>query len=319
VIAPTTRPVLSRAELDAYDPRPSGKGAERRYCCPLEACREKPVDRGHQSLCVNVESGLWLCYRCQAKGRLTDHWAEGPAPSRGAPRRAAPRRPFVLVPPPPEPGRAASAPQLAPMLAACVPVGDSPGARYLARRGADAPFATAAGVRFSRDWYGRAAVVFPLADWTGRVVAANGRYIDRGSPKTRSVGDRSLGVFATPGALSGPMLVIAEGPMDALALAECGLPAVALVATTAPWWLKTMALNRRVVVALDADVAGDRGADGLLAHLARFARSVERLRPPVVRTGDKDWNEALLALGYGGLCEWLEGVGLLSAPVSTGW
>jgi Toprim domain len=58
---------------------------------------------------------------------------------------------------------------------------------------------------------------------------------------------------------------------------------------------------RRVVVALDADAAGDRASDALLRELAPFARSVERVRPP----SGKDWNDALLA-DYPGLCDYLE-------------
>jgi DNA primase len=63
---------------------------------------------------------------------------------------------------------------------------------------------------------------------------------------------------------------------------------------------------RRVVVALDADAAGDRAAAGLAETLASFARSVERLRP---RLG-KDWNDALLA-DFSGLCDALEAHGLV--------
>jgi Toprim-like len=103
-------------------------------------------------------------------------------------------------------------------------------------------------------------------------------------------------------------LVLVEGPCDALSLAECDVPAVALVGTAAPAWLPQAAAFRRVVVALDADAAGDRAAAGLMEALASFARSVERLRPPA----GKDWNDALLA-DYGGLCDLLEGCGLVAA------
>ena len=102
--------------------------------------------------------------------------------------------------------------------------------------------------------------------------------------------------------------MLVEGPCDALSLAECDVPAVALVGTAAPPWLPQAAAFRRVVVALDADAAGDRAAAGLLDALASFARSVERLRPP---TG-KDWNDALLA-DYVGVCGALEARGLVGA------
>jgi hypothetical protein len=227
----------------------------------------------------------------------------------------------------PPPGRAASAAGLGPMLEACAPVAGTPGEAYLFGRAIGCDRATVAGVLFARAWYGRPAVVFPLRDRAGRVVAASGRYLDRRPPKTRVAGDRQLGVFATPGAWGAPhdspsglgrrgALVLVEGPCDALALAECDVPAVALVGTAAPGWLPSAAAFRRVVVALDADAAGDRAAAGLLRELAPFARSVERLRPPGGPAG-KDWNDALLA-DYGALCDLLEARGLAVAGSARG-
>jgi DNA primase len=109
------------------------------------------------------------------------------------------------------------------------------------------------------------------------------------------------------------VLVVVEGPADALSLAECDVPAVALVGTAAPGWLRSAAAFRRVVVALDADAAGDQAAEGLLRELAPFARSVERLRP----SAGKDWNDALLA-DYGALCDFLEARGLGVAGIVRG-
>jgi hypothetical protein len=313
VARPGCAPVFSLADLEAFDPRPAGAGRERRFCCPLPACLDKPRDRAHQSLSVNAETGLWTCYRCGAGGKLTEHWAPRLAGSGARPRRTAALRVF-RVSPDPQPGRAATAADLGPMLAACVPLTGTPGARYLYQRGIGEDAAAAAGARFARGWYGGPAVVFPLCDREGRVVAASGRYVDARRPKTRVVGDRKLGVFAPPGAWDAPTdpadgtgaLVVVEGPADALSLAECEVPAVALVGTVAPAWLPRAAAFRRVVVALDADAAGDAAAERLLRELAPFARSVERLRPPA----GKDWNDALLAMGYGGLVEWLLARGL---------
>jgi Toprim domain len=315
-----TPPPLSLTDLEAFDPHPAGADRERRFCCPLGACRDKPRDRAHQSLSVNAETGLWTCFRCGAGGKLTERWASRRWVPTAQRRRATALRAF-RVPPAPQPGQAASAAELGPMLAACVPVAGTAGEGYLFRRGIGRDGATAAGVYFARNWYGRPAVVFPLGDRAGRVVAASGRYLDRRQPKTRVAGDRKLGVFATPGAWDAPTptptatdptagtggpgprgtLVVVEGPADALSLAECDVPAVALVGTTAPAWLRPAAAFRRVVVALDADAAGDRAAEVLLRELAPFARSVERVRPP----SGKDWNDALLA-DYPGLCDYLE-------------
>jgi hypothetical protein len=53
VARPECAPALSLADLEAFDPRPAGAGRERRFGCPLPACRDKPRDRAHQSLSVN--------------------------------------------------------------------------------------------------------------------------------------------------------------------------------------------------------------------------------------------------------------------------
>ncbi len=301
----TERPTLSLAQLDAHDDRPAGTGAERRYCCPLEACRDKPRDRQHQSLCVNVESGLYLCNRCGVTGKLTERWDARPVKEI---QRAKARARFTLTPER-QPGTAASAPLLPGLLARCVPVAGTPGEKYLSSRGIDAVDATPAGVLWVPSCYSRPGVGFPMRDPAGAVMALNVRHTDgRDDPKTHSVGDRSLGVFATPGALDGGRdvpLVIVEGPMDALSLASCYVPAVALVCTRAPMWLRQAAAFRRVLVALDADAEGDKHAEHVADELRGFARSVERLRPPV----GKDWNDSLLKLGYADFHDWLTAAG----------
>jgi hypothetical protein len=298
------RPALSLAGLEAHDPHPAGGGDERRFSCPLDSCRDKPLDRAHQALAVNVATGLWFCHRCGARGQLTEHWRARPASGRElreARRQAALRS--IGIPPDRPRGAAPSAALLPALVARCRPLAGTPGQRYLFDRGIGLGPARRAGVTYCPDVYARPAVIFPLHDRAGQLVAINARHTDgRTDPKTHSVGDRSLGVFATPGALAeGDVpLVITEGPCDALSLAACGVPAVALVATVAPTWLRMAAAFRPVWVALDADAEGDKHAEQLRDELAPFARSVERLRPPV----GKDWNDALVA-DYAGLRRFL--------------
>ena len=64
-------PVLSFAELELHDPRPTGHGAERRFLCPFPACADHQR-REHKNLAANIESGLWACKRCGASGRFTE-------------------------------------------------------------------------------------------------------------------------------------------------------------------------------------------------------------------------------------------------------
>jgi hypothetical protein len=179
-----------------------------------------------------------------------------------------------------------------------VPIARTPGAAYLARRGIPAEVAAAAGVLYARRWCGRPAVVFPLRDPAGAVVAADGRYVDgRTGPKARTGGEKRLGVFATPGAFDAEQVAVVEAPICALSLASAGMPALALGGTSAPGWLARALAFKRIGLGLDADAAGDRAAPALAAQLGSLGAVVERWRP----VGVKDWNDALRAHGRGAL------------------
>jgi hypothetical protein len=289
MLAGTTAPPLTLADLEAFDPQAPPSDGERRFCCPLPACADKPVDGDHRALSVNVGTGLWHCWRCRAGGKLGEYRT---APtSRRVLSRAAVARAFRLTPEP-----SAPAPEAAPwhpQWVATQPLADTPGAAYLARRGIPLAMAEAAGVRWAPAFFGRPAVVFPLTDPAGQLVAVTGRHTDgRDNPKAHTAGPKSLGLFATPGALTADPLVIIEAPIDALALAACGVPAVALCGTTGPRWLPGRAALRPVLLALDNDPAGDAGATTLGAALVSLGARCERLRP-----ARKDWAEDLAAVG----------------------
>jgi DNA primase len=176
------------------------------------------------------------------------------------------------------------------------PLAGSDGALYLERRGISTNVAVEAGVRFSPNWYGRSpAVVFPIYNRRGELVAANGRFNDEGvKPKMQTAGRKKLGVFTTPDALSNSLVAVTEAPLDALTLWQCGISAVAMVGTSWPDWLPTALAFKSVLVATDADAAGDESATKLI-----FALNVRGARPFRLRPkGGKDWNELL---GTGGL------------------
>jgi len=177
-------------------------------------------------------------------------------------------------------------------LGAGVPLAGTLGERYLAKRGIPLAVAARAVVRYSCDFYGRPAVLFPVVDRVGKTVAVQGRYIDgRDDPKVRTAGQKTLGVFAAVNAVNGA-LAICEAPIDALSLAACGLPAIAVLGTTWPQWLPVVMAFRRVFLATDADRAGDEAAAALIAQLSSLGARCERLR-----SESKDWNEELLAMG----------------------
>jgi hypothetical protein len=283
---------LTLAALEAYDPLAPARDGERRFCCPLPACGDKPIDPAHRSLTVNAGTGLWQCWRCRASGKLRDHWA--PRASRRTAVRA-----FALRPEP------AGSPAAAPVdvvgaWARAVPAADTAGAAYLARRGMPLALATAADVRWAPRWYGRPAVLFPIVDPSGALVAITGRHTDAGDPKAHTCGPKALGVFTTPGALMADPLVITEAPLDALALAACGVPALAVCGTSAPRWLAPHAAFRRVWVALDGDAPGETAAEALAATLTALGARCARLRPAT-----KDWTDDLAACGVEALTQQL--------------
>jgi DNA primase len=138
-------------------------------------------------------------------------------------------------------------------------------------------------------------VCFPIRNQAGDVVAMSARAIDNDylDPKQVVRGYKSLGVFATPGALETDSLIVAEAPIDALSLAMAGFAAIATVGTSWPNWLINVARNKKLtLIAFDNDEPGDKASDKLLAELSNVGANAIRLAP-----SRKDWNEVLLADG----------------------
>lgn len=286
-------PSLSLAELEAFDPAaPAGRGQERRFACPMPPCAGHPRDAAHRALSLNVESGKWICHRCGGAGVLPERRVYL-TPRQRAVNRA--RRAFSLRPAP-APARPADT-SWTRHLAGAVALPATPAEAYLSRRGIPVDPARR-DVLFAPGFYGGCAAVFALRNREGKTVAVHGRFLnDNRRPNKQTAGPKSLGVFATAGALAADMLAIVEAPIDALSLAAVGLPAVALVGTVAPDWLASAVAFKRILIAVDADVAGDAAALKLSVELSRFGAKPERLRP----ASGKDWNDALQAVGQTGL------------------
>jgi hypothetical protein len=296
---------LSLANLEAYDGEAVGRGAERRYLCPL--CGDgKPRDAAHRCLCANTVTGAWNCKRCKASGKLKDFWVDQPREAPHNARRARLRRAFDgptvgFVPKEPTEWRK--------HLDGVQKLDDTPGASYLAGRGIALEVGLLAGVRYSPRWYGRRAVVFPIRNQAGDLVAAQGRAIDSADKLT--AGPKSHGIFTAHGITDErffhafdkrlPAIILTEAPIDALSLAACGFPALALCGATGPTWLHRVCGLRRVLLATDADEAGDNAATNITATLAPFGAQCERLRPD----GAKDWNALFLQIGRDALSDWL--------------
>lgn len=323
-MSPTpTENAISLHDLGLFDPKISslslGQGGERRSLCPL-CGHDKPRDAAHRSLSLNTSTGLWRCHRCGESGKIRDAWEQrSPLPRRER-ARADLAQAFALPLPAPTPTSAVV--ELSPDIVPDKPVVESwkrdlrglralDGTRavaYLGGRGLPSDIAGAAGARFSSNFMGRPAIVFPLRDQSGALRGAHARYVDgRDRPKARTLGDKRESLFATANAFSPilPALIVTEAPLDALSLASCGYPAVAVCGTEPPIWFHRATAFRRFLLAFDADDAGERAADKLMPILESFGARCERLMPDDDLGGAKDWNEALQTQGRDTLADWL--------------
>lgn len=308
---------LTLAELEAYG-RVWGEGRERRALCPF--CDHPKRDREHATLAFNAESGAWTCHRCGRSGLLGEyktpsesersHHKKGRRPGR---RRTVDVHTLAhahIGPADPAPAEDAEdvrkRARLRRLWTAALPLADplAVGGRvYLERRGIPADVALAARTRFAYEWgsantYLGPAVAFPLQDESGRLVAAEGRFVTppAGVAKSHSAGAKSRGVFeAMPGALEADGVTLCEGPITALAVAACGFPAVALCGhVVRPWLVRRLAL-RTVFLSLDwYETGAEESAAAATRALAGVGAKVYRLAPP---DGAGDWADYLQAVG----------------------
>jgi len=318
------RPILSLEELDAFDPH-APQGARRRFCCPL--CGQgKPKDSAHRCLSVESATGLWKCFRCEASGQLREQWAGKIGQGRVLEQAFGLRCAFALSAPltkvaeslPPLasselPVQVASSPSprepnaLSAALRGLQPLGGNRGETYLRERGLPLEVCQNAKVKWTPSWLGRPAVIFPVYDDWGALVAAQGRYTDgRENPKARTLGSKKGGVFLSGGfweqIRKGAPVIITEAPIDALSLAACGFPALALCGKSGwPNWLPIKCAFKEVILAFDGDAAGEDGAAKLLPVLESLGAKVRRVAPQ----GAKDWNEMLARRGAHQMEEWL--------------
>lgn len=168
-------------------------------------------------------------------------------------------------------------------------------------------------------------MVFPVCDRSGAPVALNGRFLSvQGEQlKTQTIGTKSHGTFMAPALdkngnsirpLDAPTLIVTEAPIDALTLAVVGHPAIACIGTSGPHWLHLACGLKRVLLAFDADEAGDDAATSINLMLKPHGARCERLRPQ----HGKDWNEVLQAVGTLEFRAWLDALILPGSPSTPG-
>ena len=188
--------VLTDAELEACRPVAGEGGQTLRAFCPFHGSDHQ------RSLRVNLETGHFKCFACEAWGylqRSRDARRAGPAPYGASPGQApmrSPTHPPRPRPAPPPPAR----PELADVLAGYqTALPGSPGAAYLRERGIGLELAQARGVGYAapgawahrdkagrplRDWH-RGRLVFAHTDPAGNVVNLYGRAVGDAPKETR--------------------------------------------------------------------------------------------------------------------------------------
>jgi DNA primase len=133
-------------------------------------------------------------------------------------------------------------------------------------------------------------VMFPIRNVQGEVIGFGGRVLDKGEPKYLNspetpvfVKGRELyGLYEARAALRDKgYVLVTEGYMDVVALAQLGFPnAVATLGTacTAEHVQKLFRFTERVVFSFDGDAAGRRAADRALQASLAFASDTRSIR-----------------------------------------
>jgi hypothetical protein len=190
-----------------------------------------------------------------------------------------------------------------------VDLANTRGQVYVERRGVPLRVAQAAGVRFDPDFNGRPAVLVPMREQDGSVLAVHGRYLHtvRGQDKMLTVGLSGGVVTGLAGWRAEPLIVV-EGLFDALTLATCGWSSVATIGRWAAW-LPDVAAGRVAWLAFDANRPGAKSFADWAERL--HAADVRRLLPP---PPSQDWSAALVSRGRAAVARWLvEHTGIRSA------
>lgn len=301
---------LTMEELEAFDSRSPNRGKERRFACPL-CGRNKPIDAPHRSLAVNTENGSFFCHRCQTKGRLKEFWDETRLimPKKQKTRLKLISQ-FSINETPIKKQEKEKVENLSEKMTKYQSEFlHSPAEIYLLSRGISTDVAMRAGCGYAENWEhwvkkddnwklqgSDRRVVFPIFDKEGKLIAFHGRAIDEKHFASAKItrGDKSQGLFLSDAnVLNNQVVAICEGAIDAMSLADCGIPAVAMTGTTPPDWFCRKMSFKKVLLATDADEAGDKSALKLQTELIARGAKFFRLRPK----GAKDWGEVLEKLG----------------------
>ena len=276
---------VSLAQFYAFDNSPVYMGTRTRFLC-MFCGHGKPADDSHRSMSVNEAEGVFICHRCNAKGRFDTGGKytldkERMEEMRQRKEEENRRKKDMMV-------EALDGQQNLRM---------TPGQQYLETRRISLGLALDANVKYSKDFMGHPAVMFNLKDEIGRVVAVQGRYIDGfDTPKVRTVGWPKSGAFWGPRAMKikrGERICVTEAPIDALSLEAMGRAATSTVGTGLPMAVvaKARKLDLLFTIATDRDERGRECAFEWAEQLAKMGIRHARLTPP---STCKDWNDVII-------------------------
>ena len=278
------RIVLSLELLERLDPdAPPPERVHRHFLCPNCATR-KPHLAKVRSLSVHIDKGEFVCGNCNQTGMLSEWHFESPQSVSGKMKRKIIPKTFLVNSRPVIETEVDK--EWRRRLNSASGIDGTPGASFITDRQLNIDLAESCGVRFSPDWYGRPALLFPMLNPGGDVVAVAAQYCDNENPKGSLSGHKSAGVFWTANAVYAKCLAVTEGPYDALALFSAGIAATALVGTTWPDWFPALCSLRRVLLATSASGAGDNCAARLKF---KITSNCLRLRP----RGAKTWADLI--------------------------
>ena len=304
---------LTESELMACRPVRGEGGRVLRAFCPFHGSDKQ------RSLRVDVDTGRFYCFACGAWGYTEEarrRWQEERAPGghrrpqdgRGNPSKGKTpstyTRPLRKPEKAPKPSRD-DLPDLLRTYQKALP--GSLGEEYLKRRGIPLEVATRCGVGYAapgtwahpaRDWkWGR--LVFPHTDPSGRLVNLYGRAVGANEKVPKALrhdhlpGQKGYFNAAALRVGEGPLFVC-EGAFDALALMAAGYPRTVATFGVDGWRWEWARDVRQLVLALDADEAGQRAWRELARHAVLRGKRVAFL-PPEAYGGHKDASEAWAA------------------------
>ncbi|RZA13904.1 MAG: toprim domain-containing protein, partial [Proteobacteria bacterium] len=139
------------------------------------------------------------------------------------------------------------------------------------------------------------------------------RFTDTESGKSESVkaltgGNQITGAFWVAPAegfdwRSSDAIALVEGQVDALALAACGIPTIAVGGGSLPVWIARAVAFKAVAISSDNDTAGEKAAEKWSEQIATYTQRSFRLRPA---DGFKDFGEVMEEIGRSHLLRWLK-------------